>query len=210
MRHSNQRPRGLRLPDRAAGFVALAAALAVVACGGSAATPPPSAAPTPVITPDPHLKEPVTADQSYRILMSAKLGMSCPNAILGNPGASVVKQINCTLEGWPLRITQYTSSAVLQKAVAWKSGQAPGGDEPPYSIAGLNVLITFGPTSAKAPAAPDADKQAVAARIVSLLDPLMWPLTQHSVVLVPSRTPEPPPAPASATPAKSAKPTAKP
>jgi len=31
MRHSNQRPRGLRLPDRAAGFVALAAALAVVA-----------------------------------------------------------------------------------------------------------------------------------------------------------------------------------
>ena len=133
MRHSNRTARGRRPLHGVAGFAALGIALLVIACGGSnGPSPSPSLATTPVITPDPHLKEPVTADQSYTILMSAKLDMFCPNAILGNPGAAVVKQINCTVDGWPLRITQYTSSAVLQKAVAWKSGQAPGGDEPPY------------------------------------------------------------------------------
>jgi hypothetical protein len=215
MRTSNQSAWRRRRPSGAVAVIVSAVTALVVACGGTAApSAPPSVAPTPVITPDPHLKEPVTADQGYAILQSAKLGMSCPNAVLGDPGQPFIKQINCTLAGWPLRITQYASSGVLQKTVGWKAGAAPGGDEPPYAIAGLNVLITYGPTSAQAPSAPDSQHQTVAAQIVALLDPLLWPLSQHSVVQVPSRTPEPTPTPsvsvAPTKPAKTPKPSHKP
>jgi len=51
----------------------------------------------------------------------------------------------------------------------------------------------------------------MAARIVTVLDPLLWPLTQHSVIDIPSRTPEPTPKPSVSTaptkaPAKTPKP----
>src|SRR5213083_1841685 len=99
-----------------------------VACGTSGPSGSSSAEPTPVLPPDPHLHEPVTADQTYTLIQSAKLGMTCTNAILGNNGAALVKQINCTIDGWPLRILQYTTSGVLDKTVGWSHDKAPGGD----------------------------------------------------------------------------------
>jgi hypothetical protein len=209
MRHSNQDLTGRRLP-RLAVLVALLAVV-LTACGSSQASPGPSSSPTPVPTPDPHLQEPVTADQVYGILTGAKVPMNCPN--LGNGNPAIVKQINCNLAGWPLRITQYKTSAVLARAMDWKAGQAPAGEEAPYGFAGLNVLIQFGPISARAPSAPDSARQAQAASIIAILDPLLWPIAQHSVVAIPSRTPEPTPSPslaASAAPAKSAKPSKSP
>ena len=191
MRHSNQVSRGSRLPSWAAGlFVVL-----VAACGQTAAqSAPPTPIPTPVITPDPHLTEPVTADQVFRILGSAKLGMKANNATLGGGNPEILKVINADIGNWPLRITEYRSSAALRKDLGWKAGAAPVRNEAPYGIAGLNVLVEFGPIStAGVPKAPEADRQQIAASIVAVLDPLLWPLTQHSVTSAPARTIEPRP-----------------
>src|SRR5205823_340740 len=161
----------------------------VIGCGSAAApSASPAVAPTPVVTPDPHLKDPVTADQIYTVLAEAKLGVVPNNANLGHGNPLVVKQINADLGNWPLRITQYRSAADLKTALAWKSGVAPGGEEAPYAFAGLNILIQFGPISARAPSAPDAGRQQAASAMIAVLDPLLWPLAQRSVVAVPSRT----------------------
>jgi hypothetical protein len=203
MRHPNDFA-GRRLPAVAAGFVALAMSLAVVGCGSSAApSVEPTALPTPVVTPDPHLSEPVTADQVFRLLGQAKLGIRANNANSGRGNAAIVKQINADVGNWPLRITQFRSSADLQKTLKWKDGAKPVRNETPYAFAALNVLIEYGPvSSAGTPTAPDGARQALAAQIAGTLDPLLWPMAQHSVVAVPVRTPVP-----AATPAPSAAPT---
>jgi hypothetical protein len=179
----------------------------VLGCGSTAApSAPPSVQPTPVITPDPHLAEPVTADKIFIVLGSAKLGISANNASADTGDPVVVKQINAEIGNWPLRITQYSSSAMLRKTLSWKPGGKPGGAEAPYNIVGLNILIQYGPISDAAPAAPDPARQALAARIVGVLDPLLWPLSQRSVVVVPARSLEPAASPtASAPPTKPAK-----
>ena len=206
MRHSNQSGRGSRLPLGAIGLLALILA----ACGPSAvASAPPSASPTPLVTPDPHLREPVTADDMFRILVAARIPLQCPNANLGNGNPKIVKQINCTVGGWPLRIIQYTTAADLTRALDWTAGSAPGGNEAPYNWAGLNILIQLGPTSARAPSTPDQARQATAATVFAVLDPLLWPIAQHSVVAVAGRTPIPAATP-TPTPTATAKPTPKP
>jgi hypothetical protein len=202
MRHSNQSGRGSRLPILAAGLLALV----VAGCGSStAASATPTPAPTPVVTPDPHLIEPVTADAVYRALGMSGLKVTAINANLGQGNPDIVKQINANLSGWSLRIIQYTSSGLMTPALDWKLGEAPGGDEAPFNFAALNILIQFGPISAAAPSAPDASRQKDAAAIVAVLDPLLWPIAQRSVLAIPSRTPIP-----AATPVPTAKPTAKP
>jgi hypothetical protein len=211
MRHSNHADRGRRLSIVAVGLMALV----LSACGSSNGPAQASALPTPSPTPDPHLSEPVTADQIYSILIGAKVAMTCPNANLGNGNPRIVKQINCNLSGWPLRITQYKSGALLTDSLKWTPGQAPTGDQPPYGWAGLNVLIEFGPISAKAPSKPATDRQQTAASILAILDPLLWPIAQHSVMEIPARTPEPTAAPSvsaapSKAPTKTPKPTTKP
>jgi hypothetical protein len=210
MRDSNRPDRGRRPSALAAVVVILVTAVGVVACGSSAAqSVPPSVAPTPVATPDPHLNEPVTANQIYGVLAAAKLGMTCPTASLGDqPG--VVKEINCNVAGWPLLIVQYTSSDALNRDLGW-TGSTPGAKEPPYWWAALNVAIQYGPVSYREPAQPDSTRAAMAAQIVGILDPLLWPLRQHSVEMIPARTPvpvaTPTPSPApSKSPARSAKP----
>jgi hypothetical protein len=187
--------------------------LILVGCGQAAVvSAPPSAAPTPVITPDPHLKAPVTADQLYSLLAQAKLGIVPNNANLGHGNPAIVKQINADLHSWPLRITQFRSADALARTLAWKSGDAPRAGEAPYAFAGLNVLVQYGPINTKAPSQPEQARQDAAAAIVAILDPLLWPLSQHSVTPVATRTPAPVATPApttrpSAKPSKSAKPT---
>ena len=217
MRHSNQYARGRRLPRWGAGLIALSVGLGVVAAGCDNATNSPSASTvaTPSPTPDPHLKGNVTADDLYRILVTGNLGLTANNANLGHGDPNIVKQINGAIGGWPVRITEFRSAAAMQKVLAWKAGTQPGSDEAPYAWAAMNVLIQFGPISAKPPSPPDAARQETATEIVDLLDPLLWPIAQHSVVAIASRTPEPtaaPPASAapSKAPAKTPKPTPKP
>jgi hypothetical protein len=194
MRNSNHQPRRALPRDRAAllraAFPVAALAmllLTVAACGQTAApSAPPTPVPTPVITPDPHLAVPVTADQILNALASGRLTVYANNAT-GGP-APIVKRINADLDGWPLRITAYTTAAASKQGKPWKAGAAPGKGEAPYTLAALNVVVEYGPKIAGAPpAAADPAHQAVAASIVAILDPLLWPLEQHSVAEVPSR-----------------------
>jgi len=188
MRYSNHAARQRGLPARAAGLFALLA----VACGPAAvASTTPTTVPTPVVTPDPHLTEPVTADQVFLALGAAKLGIVANNATAGGGNPDIVKLINADISSWPLRIIEFRSSVALQKSLGWKAGVAPAGDEPPYAIAGLNVLIQYGPISAARPTTPPVARQQLAAAIVAALDPLLWPLVQHSVLAIPSRTAAP-------------------
>jgi hypothetical protein len=180
--------------------------LIAMGCGPSPApsiTPAPE--PTPAITPDPHLQAPVTADQIYFALMAGHLNLRPNNATLG-PGA-IEKRINADLEGWPVRITAYTSTAALRAATIWTAGMAPGPEEAPYAFAALNVLVEFGPITGFAPAAPDPGRQATAAKLVGVLDPLLWPIKQHSVMTIAARTTPPAtPTPAPTKPAKTSSP----
>jgi hypothetical protein len=202
MRHSNHDSRGRRLPTWAVGLLAFI----IAGCGSSAVgSPSPSAAATPAATPDPHLSEPVAADDIYRAFGKGGVVITAINANLGQGNPNIVKQINANLGGWPLRITQYKSGDALRRVLDWTVGQSPGGDEAPYAFAGLNILIQFGPISARAPSIPDAGRLQAAASIVAILDPLLWPLAQRSVVAIPIRTPIP-----VATPIPTAKPTAQP
>jgi hypothetical protein len=202
MRHSNHAGQRRPLPIWAVGLLALV----VVGCGPAAAgSAPPTPLPTPVVTPDPHLTAPVTADDIFKDFGKGGLKISSINANLGMGNPAIVKQINANLGGWPLRITQYESASVMTKALDWPPGQHPGANETPYSFAALNILVQFGPMSTNPPTTPDASRQKDAAAIVALLDPLLWPIAQRSVVAIPSRTPTP-----AATPAPTARPTAKP
>ena len=155
----------------------IALSSAVAACGSSA---PPSAvaaatvAPTPVITPDPHLAEPATADQIFNAIRVGKLPLSVNNASAGAPGAPIIKQINAQIANWPLIITEYRSSQVLRDALKWDPTAGPKQGDPPYSWVGMNILIAFGPVTGK-PTTPDADRQAQAQALIALVDPLVWP-----------------------------------
>jgi hypothetical protein len=172
-----------------------------VGCGpGAVASTSPTPLATPAPTPDPHLKDPVTADQIYRVIASGGMRLY-PNTAATNEG-SIVKRIDADLDGWALRITAYTNGAAMLKARAWKAGGMPGRGEAPYNFSALNLLIAFGPTNPTAPSAPDAAHQATAAKLVEVLDPLLWPIEQHSVLAITARTAVPPATP-STQPAKS-------
>jgi hypothetical protein len=158
------------------------------ACGQAAApSASPFVAPTPRVTPDPHLAAPVTADQVFQAIAGAHLQVYANNATAG-PGP-IVKRINADLNGWPLRITAYSSLATSRDAAPWKPGATPGRGEAPYTLAALNIILEYGPKlEGSAPVAPDPAHQAVATSIIGVLDPLLWPIEQHSVTAVPART----------------------
>jgi len=189
MRHSNRVARAGRGSRAAVGCLALLAVTLLAACSPAAAqSAPPTPTATPSPTPDPHLSEPVTADQIFRALALAKTGIVANNANSGNGNKNIVKQINADIGSWPLRITEYTSSATRAKSIAWK-GSAPVRNQAPYAVAGLNVVVEFGPINkAGAPVAADPARAKHAEAIVAALDPLLWPLAQHSVVMIPARS----------------------
>lgn len=194
----------MRVSNCAARIVA-GAVMTTVLVAACASPPPPSAAPTvrptPVITPDPHLTEPATADQVFRAVRSGDLDLQVNNASAGGPDEPLVKRINAAVGNWPLVISEYRTSAALRAAIDWNPGEAPAQGNSPYAFVGLNILIEFGPMTGL-PAAPDFTRQAQAEGIVALLDPLLWPLEQRSIVPVATRTM----APASPAASASAKP----
>ena len=156
------------------------------ACGGG----PPSAAPsaaraTPVITPDPHLAEPATADAVFIALAKAGLKMTANNADAGGPDSGLVKRINATYLGWPLLVSQYQTSAALSKATDWFDGDKPSQGQAPVSIVGLNILVEWGPTTGAEPPTLDPTRMDGLRDMASTLDALLSPLRAHAVVAVP-------------------------
>ena len=201
----------------------LAAALLVGACGSPApsTTPAPTAAPTP--TPNPHLTDPASVDVVIRKLAGAGIRIQPNNASSGRNGEPV-KAINFTYDGWPLVISQFSSSAALRANAGFDPAKEPRHGDATYIVAGLNILIEYGPgirTTQDPP--PDPRFRSAAMRLVDVLDPLLGPLQQASLDPLPLPSPSPSPtvapsptaaptAKASAAPTKkpSAKPSAKP
>lgn len=156
------------------------------ACGEAApSSAPPVARSTPVVTPDPHLDDPATADEVFLGLARAGLRLTANNADAGAPDSGLVKRINATFLGWPLAVSQFETSAALSEVIDWAAAGAPGQGEPPVSIAGLNVLIEWGPTTGDSPPAVDGDRLEGLTAMAATLDVLLSPLRARSVVAVP-------------------------
>ena len=183
--------------------LALAAACASTPPSASPATPPP----TPRITPDPHLVDPATADQVFLALGAAGLRLTANNAGSGPADGPLVKRINATFLGWPLTVTQYRTTAALQGLTEWSADARPGQGEPPIAIAGLNVLIEWGPTTGAQPKEPSGLQVQGLVDLARTLDVLLSPLRARSVVAIPGLVPAPSsPAPPSGGPSGEASP----
>lgn len=201
MRTSNHA--ALRLVTLLAAFVA-----GLAACGSPAPSSPPPVTPrpTPVITPDPHLAEPATADEIFSAIRVGKLPLAVNNATAGDPNSPVVKRINADIGNWPLIITQFRTSELLRETMKWDAAKPPAQGNAPYTFVGLNIVIEFGPTTGKL-ATPDASRQEQAERLIALVDPLLWPLEQRSVAPLATKTAPPPSGdPSAATAAATPKP----
>jgi hypothetical protein len=182
-------------------------AIAAAACGGAAPSAAPSASPTPVVTPNPHLADPATAQEVFYALGREGLKITPNTASTGTGGAGIVTRISATYQGWPLDVTQYRTSADLAKAVVWAAGEAPGRGEPPVALAGYNILVVWGPwTTGTKPPVPDDRKTVALEALVTALDRLVSPLRTRTIVpvqvaaIVSTTAPGPSPAP-KATPA---------
>jgi hypothetical protein len=211
-------PSAMRTADRRAPLArvrTLAAAVTIglvaAACGGSPPSAPPASA-APVVTPGPtpvaHLSEPAKADSIYLALLAAGLRIVPNNASTGGPGNEPVKRINATYAGWPLAISQFSSSASLRTTTDWKAGARPGQGESSIAFMGLNILVEYGPTSGTTPKTPDDRQLAAAEALHQALDALVSPLSARTIVAIPG-VPESTAAP-TASPSPKAKPTARP
>jgi hypothetical protein len=193
--------------------VLVAAAAVAAGCSSAAPSASPSVAPTPLVTPNPHLPSPATARQVFAGFDKAGLPITANTATLGPDGGDVVTKIYATYLGWPLDVTEYRSATALSEALGWGDGEEPGTGEPPIALAGVNILITWGPArSGHSPAKLNARQTDALSDLVSVADLLLSPLRTHTSVPVkttaaPSASPEASPSPAkSPAPAKSAKP----
>lgn len=197
--------------------VALVAVIIFAATRGAAPVADiPSAAPSVLVTPNPHLPGDATAQQVFAGLNHAGLQVTAHTASAGSPNGPVVRKIFASYLGWPLDLTEYRSASLLEKDERWASGAKPDYGEPPLTVAGGNILIIWGPVLAgRAPAVPDDRQQAGFQALVNALEPLLSPIKAKSSVGVTiaapivEATPVPTAAPstaASAKPAKSPKP----
>ena len=163
----------------------VAATVLAAACGSSAPSASPSVAPTPLVTPNPHLPSPASAKQVFAGLGKAGLSITANTATLGAEGSDVVTKIYATYLGWPLDVTEYRSAKALTAAVTWPDGEAPGKGEPPIALAGINILITWGPTrSGHAPGKVDGRQADGLTDLVSAADVLLSPLKTRTSVPV--------------------------
>jgi hypothetical protein len=187
--------------------VFVAAAVLAAACGSTGPSASPSAAPTPLVTPNPHLPSPATAKQVFAGLGKAGLSITANTATLGPEDGDVVTRIYATYLGWPLDVTEYRSATALTKAISWASGEAPGKGEPPAALAGINILITWGPArSGHAPGKLNDRQVSGLTNLVAAADVLLSPLRARTSIPVKVAAAEPAPnASASLPPSASAK-----
>lgn len=168
---------GSHLRGRRSAVGLVVTAVIVAACGSSTPSVPPSTAPTPIVTPDPHLPSPATAQQVFTGLGKAGLRITPYTASFGPEGSEVVTKVFATYLGWPLDVIQFESPGALTEAIAWPAGAAPGRGEPPLTLAGGNILVTWGPAvSGARPGEPDELRAQGLRRLVSALDALLAPL----------------------------------
>lgn len=162
------------------------AASVLGACGEAPpSSVPATARPTPIITPDPHLGDPATADDVFRGLARAGLRLTANNADKGGEGSALVKRINATYLGWPLAVSEYKTTAALAKLTDWSEDGKPDQGDPPVAIAGLNILVEWGPTTGEKPPRPSGPRVDGLRELAAQLDVLLSPLRARAVVTVP-------------------------
>ena len=167
-------------------LTAVATVWFVAACATPVPSPSPTTRPTPLITPDPHLDDPATADAVFLALGSAGLRLTANNAIGGTDDSPLVKRINATFLGWPLAVSEYRTSAALARLTDWPADTRPDQGQPPVTIVGLNILIEWGPTTgAEPPPSPSGPQVQGLQDLAATLDVLLAPLRARSVVAVP-------------------------
>jgi hypothetical protein len=156
----------------------LAAVLVVSACGGPGANGSPSPSPTPKPTPNPHLKEPAQAETVYSTLVQRGLSLIGTNASRGRDPVAV---INATYSGWPLVLVQYRSGVTRSKLHPLRNGEAVKKSDPPFTFAGLNLVIEWGPrTDNRLPRAVSKAQLTEAQKLAAELDRLIGPLAERS------------------------------
>ncbi len=178
---------------RRCGLCAVLLALTLVAatagCGSAPTpTPRPAPSPTPTPTPDPHLTEPAAAEAIFRALSAAGLRVVSNNAVTGAPGQEPRLRINATYANWPLVIHEYSSGAALRRS-GFRPGARPTIGQAPFNLAGLNILVEFGPhaKNRNEPPPEPAFREAALA-LIDVLDPLIGPLEQMSIEPLPLPT----------------------
>lgn len=187
--------------------------LFVAACGSA----PPSVAPvtpkpTPVITPNPHLVDPASADTVFTAIARAGMPINGNNA---GAGMDPVKTINATFRDWPMLISEYKSAESLAQAKPWKERDPPGQGESPVAIIGLNILVEWGPTTGVRPPSLDEAQIRAMNEFLKVIDPYIGPLQVRTTtelrvpVVTPALTPVPSPSDKSSA-APSKKPSASP
>ena len=195
------------------------AAVLVSACGSTPATPIPTSAPSiaavPTPTPDPQLHDPASLGAILSALQVAGLSMTANSADARS--GDMVERLHLTYDGWPLTLTAYTSSRTLASQSGFNPKARPGIGDPPFALAGLNILVEFGSNIHDgSPAVPDPQYAVAFEKVVLALNPLIGPLRQESsspVALptpVPAPTASPAPSPSGGSPKPSSKPKPKP
>jgi hypothetical protein len=157
-----------------------------------------------VVTPDPHLAAPAKVDDVFRLMGSAGLRI-VPNTASESPSGEPIKRIAATYLDWPLVLTQYSSESALRRVAKFDPARRPAGGEAPYIVAGMNILVEYGPrdSNASAPQPADATHEKALVALVGALSPLVGPLSQRSVRPIPIPGSS---APASAAPSVAASP----
>lgn len=142
--------------------------------------------------------------QVFTGLGKAGLRITANTATLGDEGGDVVRKVYATYVGWPLDVTEFRSATVLTKRLNWPDGETPGKGEPPIALAGINILITWGP--AKAGTKPGALSEGQVDALVELVDAadlLLSPLKTRTSVPVELAAPPGPAASTAPSPAAS-------
>jgi hypothetical protein len=174
------------------GTVALlvAAALIVSACGSSPSSATPGVTPRPSPTPDPHLSDPASVDDVLRQLNVAGIRVQASNASRGTDGEPV-KRVNATYEGWPLALVQFSTSSALRDVGKFDPTVGPRVGDSPYVVAGMNILIEYGPALHSVDETHDTRFREAAVALVEALDPLLGPLEQRAIDPLPLRGAKP-------------------
>jgi hypothetical protein len=173
--------------------VLLAFVFAVAACSG-AASPSPEPSPSPTPTPDPHLSDPADLQVVYSALQKAGLAISVNNASGGTGGKEPLRKVSASLGGWPLALIEYSSATAREADFGFVPGMPPAKNDPPYTFAGLNIAVTFGPdTGHVVPEIPDKRFQEIAQKLGETLDTYIGPLATRGVTALslPAPTPVP-------------------
>ena len=171
-------------------------AISLLAACGETAAPSPSVAaatPRPTPTPDTHLTDPASGSEVYTFLNKAGMGLVGTNALTGNEPRNTY---NATYAGWPLSLLEYSSGTKRAKALPFRDGVAPAKGAPPFTFAGQNIVVLWGPVQdGVSPPQPDATHLEAATRLALALDSVVGPLQERSSSRVSPLAPIAAPAP---------------